>query len=83
MLRAKFNELKARKERVDQITELLLTLKTEEDMREALEGDDGEALPKAVESSHTPGGGGEMSELVAGDDEDLPPNIEELQMKLR
>ena len=91
MLMAKFSELKARKERVDEITELLLTLKKEEDMREAMEGSKGEAPPTqpmvaaeaspgTAESSHAAGGG--ATELVAGDD-DLPPNIEELQMKLR
>lgn len=88
MLMAKYSELKARKERVDEITELLLALKKEEDMREAMEGNKRGAPPTqpmvAAEATaeSAPAAGGGASELVAGDD-DLPPNIEELQMKLR
>jgi hypothetical protein len=91
MLLDKYSELKARKERVDRITELLLTLKSEDDVREALEGSKGEAPPTqpaheagasqgAAKSSRSVRRG--PSELVMGDD-DLPPEIEELQKKLR
>lgn len=93
MLMAKFSELKARKEKVDKITELLLTLKDEGDLREALENTAGEAPPTqvpeeaasqgAAKSSHAIGGG--ASELVVEDSSAglLPPNIEQLQMRLR
>ncbi len=89
MLMAKFSELKVRKERVDQITELLLTLKQQED-QEAL-GNEAppttkpleEASEGAAESSHATGEGGGTSELVTDQDGLLPPGLEELQMKLR
>lgn len=91
-LMVKVGELKARKEKVDQLTELLFTLKDEEGgLRES---DGGEAPPTqlpeemagqgAAKLSRALGGG--ASELVMeadGRGGSLPPNIEQLQMRLR
>ena len=90
-LMSKFSELQARKERVDQITELLLTLKSEEDLREVLGGDDNaQAPPPALpvagsQDARAAESGRGTSELVQADkDADaLLPSVEQLQMKLR
>lgn len=90
VLMSKFSELKARKERVDQITELLLTLKSEEDLREVLGDDDAQAPPPALlvaasQDARAAESGHGTSELVQADkDADaLLPSVEQLQMKLR
>lgn len=93
MLMAKFSELKARKEKVDKITELLLTLKDEGDLKEAFENDGDEAPPTllpekaasqgAAKPSSAVGGGASELVMEEGGAESLPPSIEHLQMKLR
>lgn len=87
---SKFSELQARKERVDQITELLLTLKSEEDLREVLGEDDAQAPPPALpmaasQDTCTAESGLGTSELVQADEDAdaLLPSVQQLQMKLR
>ena len=99
MLMAKFSELKERKQRVDRITEMLLTLKNEEELDNSGGGGGVNRAPPTLPPSEAAGRGGATaqesssnnvarqvgkSELVAGqEDDDVGPNMALLQEKLR